>query len=155
MRRIFFICLLAILVCGCDPAGVRRVQLQFRNPSTQSNSIAVDAPDIQEALQILDTAVSQHGFVLSPQPDPNYIRIYSLPIKSYEGEIFRTIPCRVSLISNGLWVTFGEYGFLGSYYQAGPAFKSVRDAFIKRYGKKCVRSRSWGPPNKSQEPNRL
>ena len=78
MRASAFIALfLAVLVCGCDPAGLRRVQLQLRAPSAESSTIAVDSPDTQEALQILDTVVLHHGFHLAESASGS-VRVYSL-----------------------------------------------------------------------------
>jgi hypothetical protein len=136
---------MAILVLGCDSVGLRRVQLQLRTSPAQSGSIAVDSSDIQEALQILDAVVLQHGFHLAvdntSQSEHGYIRVYtpSRPRVTVDGRVYTpTIPCRVKLTSTGIEVTFGEYGFLAANPKAERLFVDVRTAFIKRYGKKNV-----------------
>ena len=149
MRAPLFISFLvvAMLVCGCDPAGLRRVQLQLRAPNAGGTStIAVDSPDTQEALQILDAVVVRHGFHLA-DTESGYIRVYSLarPPVAVDGRVYtRSIPCRVRLTSTGLLVTFGEFGFLVTGTDAESLFVDVRNAFIKKYGKKNVRSHRFG-----------
>jgi len=46
------------------------------------------------------------------------------------------------LIPSGLYMTFGYPGFLGGQPEAGELFIEVRNTFIKKYGKKNVRSHS-------------
>jgi len=67
MRTKIFVCFLMVIVfvCSCDPGGLRRVQLRLHNPVEQDSAIAVDSPDIQEALRILNAIVVQHGFQLT------------------------------------------------------------------------------------------
>jgi hypothetical protein len=149
VRAILFISTLviAILVCGCDPVGLRRVQLQLRAPKAENSStITVDSRDTQEALQILDAVVVRHSFHLT-DTDRGYVRVYSLarPSVTVDGRVYtRSIPCRVRLTSTGLVVTFGEFGFLATSPEAESLFADTRDAFIKRYGKKNVWSHRFG-----------
>lgn len=138
-----FLFALFVFTTGCDPIGVRRVQLNLANCGPQNTSISVEASDTQHALGILDTTLIQNGYVRETQSQPGYKRVYSLPIE-FEGKTFRIIPCRVDMTATGIEVFFGDIGFLGSYSQAEPAFVSVRDAFIKAYGKKRVRSHRFG-----------
>src|ERR1039458_5747864 len=114
MRSLPFISLLiAALVSGCDPTGLRRVQLQLYPANAQTSSIAVDAPDVQEALQIIDAVVLRHGFQPANQSEQGFIRVYLLsrPPVTVDGRVYsRTLPCRVRLTTSGLEVTFGNYG---------------------------------------------
>ena len=146
-RAFISVLILATLVCGCDPAGLRRVHLQLRAPNAgDASTIAVDSPDTQEALQILDAVVVRHGFHLA-DTESGYIRVYSLarPPVTVDGRVYtRSIPCRVRLTSTGLLVTFGEFGFLATSPEAASLFGNTRDAFIKRYGKKNVRNHRFG-----------
>jgi hypothetical protein len=123
----------------------------LRAPATRSSSIAVDSPDTQEALQILDAIAVQHGFHLvtdySSQREHWYARVYLLtrPPVTFDGQVYtRTIPCRARMTSTGVEVTFGEFGFLAGNPEAESLFVDVRDAFIKRYGKKNIKSHRWG-----------
>src|SRR4051812_33753511 len=124
--------ILATFVCGCDPAGLRRIQLQLRAPNAENTSaIAVDSPDTQEALQILDAVVVRHGFHLA-ETESGYIRVYSVarPPETVDGRAYtRSIPCRVRLTSTGLLVTFGEFGFLATSPEAASLFVDTRHAF--------------------------
>jgi len=151
MRAYGFICSVigTMLLCGCDPAGLLRVQLQLRPPPKQKSVMAVDSPDTQAALQILDAVVGKHGFDLT-ETDPGFIRVYSLrrPPVTVDGRVqTRNILCRVKLTSSGLLVTFGEFGFFGGQPpELEILFADVRSAFIKRYGEKNVRSHKLGSP---------
>ncbi len=151
MRAYGLVCCVvgAMLFCGCDSAGLPRVQLQLRTPPTQNSIIALDSPDALEALQIVDAVVVKHGFNLA-ETEPGFIRVYSLrrPPVTVDGRIYtRNIPCRVRLTSNGLFVTFGEFGLLaGQPAEVGSLFADVRSALIKRYGNKNVRSNELGNP---------
>ena len=143
--------LMAALVSGCDPGGLRRVQLNLRTAPIQGGSVALDSPDIQDALKFLDSVVTNHNFYLSTDlPDkssPGSVRVYSFsrPPVTVDGHVYtRNIPCHVRLTSNGLDVTFGEFGFLAGNPEAESLFVDVRTAFIKRYGKKNVRSHKFG-----------
>jgi hypothetical protein len=151
MRAHGFICSVigTMLLCGCDPAGLPRLQLQLRTPPTQNGIIAVDSPDTQEALQILDAVVGKHGFNLA-EADAGFIRVYMLrrPPVTVDGRVYTmNIFCRVKLTSTGLLVTFGEFGFLpGHPPEVASLFADVRSAFKKRYGGKSVRSHQLGRP---------
>lgn len=109
--------LVAALLVGCDPAGLRRVQLRLPPTPSESSTIAIDQPDVREALGIIDTAVIPLGFRLSPeQPDHNYIRVYMLsrPPATVEVRSYtRDIPIRVTKTPTGTEIAFGEFGFLG------------------------------------------
>ena len=149
MRTIVFISslIMAMLVCGCDPGGLRRVQLQLPAPNSGGTSaITVDSTDTQEALQILDAVAIRHGFHLA-ETEVGCIRVYSLaqPPVTVDGHVYtRSVPCRTRLASSGILVTFGEFGFLRKKTEAESLFVDVRDSFIKRYGKKNVRSHRFG-----------
>ena len=148
MRAFPFICLLIVaLVSGCDPTGLRRVQLQLYPANTQTSTIAVDAPDVQEALQIIDAVVVRHGFHPASQSEQGFIRVYLLsrPPVTVSGRVYsRTLPCRVRLTATGLEVRFGNYGLLGANPEAASLFDDVRTVLIKRYGKKNIKSHVFG-----------
>ena len=144
--------LVAVLLVGCDPAGLRRVQLRLPPAPTESGTLAIDQPDVREALGIIDTVVIPLGFRLSPeQTDHNYIRVYMLsrPPTTVEGRSYsRDIPVRVTKTPTGMEVAFGEFGFLGGTPEvAVRAFKDVRAAFVKKYGNKHVRTKTFGSAN--------
>lgn len=144
--------LVAILLVGCDPAGLRRVQLRLPPTPTESGTLAIDQPNVREALGIIDTVVIPLGFRLGPeQPDHTYIRVYMLsrPPTTVEVRSYpRDIPVRVSKTPTGTEVAFGEFGFLGGTPEvAVRAFKDVRAAFIKKYGNKQVRTKTFGSAN--------
>lgn len=97
--------LLAGLLCGCDPAGLRRVQLQLRPPSNQSSTIAIDSPDIRDALEVLDAVVARHGFKRA-ETDNNFARVYHFTRRrSGENgrEHTRDIPCHARLTPTDFW----------------------------------------------------
>jgi hypothetical protein len=148
MRALYFICLLcAVLVSGCDPTGLRRVQLQLYPSNVQASSIAVDAPDVQEALQIIDAVVLRHSFHPASQSEQGFVRVYLLsrPPVTVDGRVYsRTLPCRVRLTATGLEVTFGNYGLLGANPEAASLFDDVSTVLIKRYGKKNIKSHVFG-----------
>jgi hypothetical protein len=154
MRIFAVICTLiaALVTCGCDPGGLRRMQLQLRNPPADNSTISVDSPDTKEALQILDSVFTRNGFKLTEdypdQQEHDYMRLYSKQIstRSDDGHIYtRTISCHVRLTSTGIFVTFGEPGYLEGYsLPANDVYKDVRSTFIKRYGKKFVKSHMLG-----------
>jgi hypothetical protein len=152
MRTTIFLALMivAVLVCGCDPVGLRRIELRLHAPATEStDSIAVDSPQTEEALQILNTVALQHGF--NPAgPEKGYLRVYSYdrPAVTIEGQVFQpTIPCRVELTRTGLLVTFGGYGFVAAAPDEEVSlFADVRAAFRQRYEAKNVRSHVLGHP---------
>jgi len=140
---------LATLVCGCDPTGLRRIELRLHAPTSESNSIALDSPQNADALKILDDITLRHGFHPSDS-EAGYIRVYSFDRPSVEvnGQMrSRVIHCRVQPASPGLLVTFGEYGFLASApNEEVDLFNDVRAAFIQRYGERNVRSHLLGHP---------
>lgn len=145
---IFLSFLLSLFVCGCDPIGLRRVQLQLSAPVPGDNTnstLSVDSPDVEEALGILDKVAIQHGLHRTNN-EPGYIRVYRIngPPETHNGDVYTwTLPCRVKLTSAGLLVTFGNPGFLGGQVGAEDLFVDVRTTFIKRYGKKHVRSHKF------------
>ncbi len=148
MRTTYFIYLLmAILVSGCDPTGLRRVEVQLYPANVQVSSITVGAPDVQEALQIIDAVVLRHDFHLVSQSGEGYVRIYSFslpPVMVGDQSYARSIPCRVRLTPVGLEVTFDYYGFLAANPQAEDLFEDVRKILIKRYGKQNIKSYKSG-----------
>jgi hypothetical protein len=154
MRTFALFCTLivAFVTSGCDPGGLRRVQLQLRDSPADKSSVTVDSPDTKEALQILDSVFVRNGYELTEDhPDQlasGYLRLYSKQISSTsdDGHIYvRTISCHVRLTSMGIFVTFGEPGLLEGYSEpANDVYKDVRSTFIKRYGKKFVKSHMLG-----------
>jgi hypothetical protein len=146
MRAASICILVALLAVGCDPAGLRRVQLQLTSGPALSGSISVDSPAVQEALKIVDTVVTQHGFQVttnySHQNKHGYIRLYSMDAPAQQPA---TIPCYVWLTSTGVRVEFGEFSFAYTYHAADAAFNDTSAALIKRYGKKNVRSHVYMP----------
>jgi hypothetical protein len=153
MRTLIVIwAIVTVLLVGCDPIGLRRVQLRLPSPPTDSGTIAVDQTDVREALAILDTVVTARGFRLTPeQSDNHYIRVYVLsrPPVTVEGRSYpRDIPIRVIKTATGIEVSFGELGFLATTPEAAVlACADVRAAFVKKYGKKRVRTKRFGPTN--------
>ena len=148
-NTVFISLFLMFLVCGCDPIGLRRVDLQFHSPGLEGSRISVDSPDIQESLKILDSVLVRHGLQVA-QKQPGYIRVYTLahvPAKIDSVIYSSPISCRFPLTSTGIEVTFGEPGFLAANPLAERLLKDVRAAFIKRYGKQQVRSHRFGGRN--------
>jgi hypothetical protein len=138
-----WVLIVAMFVCGCDPGGLRRVDLDLASPPSQDNIIAVDSPDAQKALQFLDLVVAKRGWHLA-ETEAGYVRVYSLNYPKVSEAYTHTTHCRVMLTSNGFHVTFGEPGFLGGDPEAESLFVDVRNAFIKRYGKEHIRSHRLG-----------
>ena len=142
---------LVALVSGCDPVGLRRVDLRLHDPLSEASRITVDAPDVHEALQIFDAAVLRHGFQLvsdeHSRHEGDYVRVYAFNCKSEtnNGNVYtRTVACRARLTPTGLEATFGQFGLLGANPEAEGLFIDVRATFIKRYGKKNVTSHRLG-----------
>ncbi len=142
--------LFALFVCGCDPAGIRRVKLQLHPAivGNNTNSISVDAPDVQEALAVLDKVVIEHG-LHQTDGEPGYVRVYCIEGPLYSGNThISKFFCRVRLMPSGIEVTFGNIGFLaGQPAIAEKLFRDVRSTFIKKYGKKNVKSHELGAPD--------
>lgn len=136
--------LMVVAATGCDPGGLRRVRLRLPEPSDNSATLAVYHPDVQEALRILDGVVVPLGFKPIPdQPTNTYIRIYMLS----------QVPIRVSRTQTGIEVSFGELGFLASTPKpAVRAFEQTRAAFVARFGRKNVSTKTFGSANQSVEP---
>jgi len=144
--RTLMIFLAVVLVAGCDPGGLRRIQLQLTHPNVQNGSITVDSSETQEALQILDAVTARHGFQRI-EDQAGHIRTYSFNQQQVmkDGQTTpRSIPCRAWLTSSCLEVTFGDYGFLAANPEAESLFDDVRAAFIARFGKEKVRSHRLG-----------
>jgi hypothetical protein len=100
---------------------------------------------VQEALRILDGVVVPLGFEPIPeQPTNTYIRVYMLS----------QVPIRVSRTQTGIEVSFGEIGFLASTPKpVVRAFEQTRAAFVTRFGRKNVSTKTFGSANKSAAPN--
>jgi hypothetical protein len=158
MRAIPVTCfLLAVLLVGCDPVGLNRVQLRL-SPSpvsggTNDSAILVDQPNVQEALEILDRVVIPLGFQLSPKPDSgDFIRRYTM---SRSGAVedgpahSREIPIRVTRTVTGIEVAFDDFGFLAMTPEpALQAFTDTGAAFIKRFGRRQVSTKRFGAANR-------
>jgi hypothetical protein len=147
MRYTVAIFLTAVcLLCGCDPVGLRRIELNLQNPTASNAVIDIDSSDVKEALKFLDEIASEHGFHPIPensaQNDKRYIRVY-LQIDRFTTEdrdYVTNIHCQVRLTETGILVTFGYPGLLGGQAEAEKLFSDTRHAFIKKYGMKKVRS---------------
>lgn len=137
---------LAVFACGCDPGGLRRVQLRLPAAVTgHSSQIAVDSPDVQQAFLLLDSVICRHGYV--PMPGTNgCIRLYVAKEVDANGRECDH-HCRVWPTSTGLLVTFGEPGFLAADPGAEDLFVMVREALIKKYGKRTSRATDLGGLN--------
>jgi hypothetical protein len=147
----------AVFLAGCDPGGLRRVQVRLPQPPSDSSTMVIHQPDVQEALRVLDRVVEPLGFKAVPeQPTNGYVRVYVLsrPPVSVNGQSYsRDVPIRVTKTPAGIEVAFGEFGFLaGTPEPAVRAFKDARAAFVKRYGRKNVGTKTFGSANKGMEP---
>src|ERR1051326_6759300 len=116
-REIVIICLFAAgLLVGCDPGGLRRVQLRLPQTQNAGGSTATNQQDVQETLQILDGVLGPLGFRAVPEPPTNnYIRVYILrqsPVMVEGRSYSRDVPIRVSQTPKGIEVAFGEFGLL-------------------------------------------
>jgi hypothetical protein len=132
---------MTVVVAGCDPGGLRRVRLRLPEQPDNSGTLVVHQPDVQEALRILDGVVVTLGFEPIPdQPSNTYVRVYML------GEI----PIRVSRTQTGIEVSFGEVGFLASTPKpVVQAFERTRAAFVSRFGRNNVSTKTFGSANNS------
>jgi hypothetical protein len=155
MRALVVISLvMMVLVAGCDPVGLRRVRVQLAQPSNDSGTLVIQQPDVQEALQVLETVVEPLGFKAVPEQSTNgYIRVYMLsrPPVTVDGRSYsRDVPIRVTQTPSGVEIAFGEFGFLGGTPEpAVRAFKDARAAFVSRYGSKNVKTKTFGSANKA------
>jgi hypothetical protein len=131
--------LMVVLAAGCDPGGLRRVRLRLPEAPDDSGTLVVHQPDVQEALRILDGVVVPLGFKPIPdQPTNTYIRVYMLS----------QAPIRVSRMQTGIEVSFGEVGFLASTpTPVVRAFEQSRAAFVTRFGRKNVSTKTFGSAN--------
>ena len=151
MRAKYSVCLMvtALFLSGCDPGGLRRIELRLRSPGSECSAISVDSPDTQGAFQLLDTVLFKQGFHLG-KSEPGYVRAYELPRSPtiYQGQTIprKSVPCRVKLTATGIFVTFGGAGLLGGQPEAEDAYNSVRRAFLRKYGRKNVRGHKLGFP---------
>src|SRR5436190_9469914 len=119
MRALVIIPLLtAVVLAGCDPGGLRRVQVRLPQPTNDSGTIVLDQPDLQEPLRLLDTVVEPLGFTVAPQQASNgYIQVYILsrPPAIVDGRSYpRDVRIRITKTRAGIEVAFGEFGFLAS-----------------------------------------
>lgn len=140
MRTLAIICVfLAVAVCGCDPIATARVRLQLRPPQQADVRVTVDAPDTREALAIVDSVVTRHGFQRTHdyvnQDEHGFIRRYSLSVASDRPRI----ACQIELSTTGMEVRFGEFGVWRSSTGAKSAAADVRVALIEKYGENRVR----------------
>lgn len=137
--------LLAIMVgvCGCDPIGLRRIELSLTRRGLEKTSIAVDSPEVLDALKIFDRVAAEHGFRPGENRD-GYIRVYlfhSPAITNDYGMVFvRTVRSDVQMADTVLFATFGTPGFLGTDPEAERLFVDVRRELVRRYGKNNVES---------------
>jgi len=131
--------LMVVVVAGCDPGGLRRVRLSLPEPPDNSGTLVVHQPEVHEALRILDGVVVPLGFEPIPdQPTKTYIRVYMLS----------QVPIRVSRTKAGIEVSFGEVGFLASTPKpVMRAFEQTRAAFVARFGRKNVSTKTFGSAN--------
>lgn len=131
--------LLAIAVCGCDPIATKRVRLQLRPSQHTDGRVSVDAPDTREALALIDTAVTRHGFERTHdypnQDEHGFIRRYSLSVASNRP----IIACHIELIALGMEIRFGEFGAWTSSAEAKNTVADLRAALIEKYGESHVR----------------
>lgn len=153
MRSIVIISVFTIaLLTGCDPGGLRRVQLRLPLATKDSSTIEVTQQDLQEALRILEAVVGPLGFESTPEEqNDNYVKVYMLsrPPVTVDGRSYsKDVPIRVSKTLTGIEVAFGHFGFLATTPEpAVRAFKDTRTAFVKRFGSKHVRTKTFGSPN--------
>src|ERR1039458_9553472 len=135
--------LMVVVVAGCDPGGLRRVRLRLPEPADNSSTLVVRQPDVQEALRILDGVVVPLGFEAIPdQPTNTYMRVYMLS----------QLPIRVSRTKTGIEVSFGELGFLASTPKPEVrAFEQTRAAFVTKFGRENVSTKTFGSANQSVE----
>jgi hypothetical protein len=153
MRALVIISVFAIaLLTGCDPGGLRRVQLRLPQAPRDSSTIEVTQQDLQEALRILETVVVPLRFKAMPEEsNDNYIKVYLLsrPPVTVEGRSYsRDVPIRVSLTPTGIEIAFGHFGLLGGTPEpVVRAFKDTRTAFVKRFGSKHVKTKTFGSAN--------
>jgi hypothetical protein len=147
------------LLTGCDPGGLRRVQLRLPEPTKDTSTIEVTRQDLQEALRILEAVVVPLGFKATQvEPNDNYIRVYMLhrPSVTVDGRSYsRDVPIHVTKTASGIEVAFGQFGFLASTPEAAVrAFKDTRTAFVKRFGSKHVRTKTFRSPSHALQPRR-
>lgn len=153
MRAIVTITVFAVaLLTGCDPAGLRRVQLRLPEATKSPDTIEVSSQDLQEALRILEGVVVALGFKGTQiETNNNYIRVYTLsrPPVTVDGRSYsKDVPIRVIKTPTGIEVAFGHFGFLATTPEpAVRAFKETRKAFVERFGSKNVRTKTFGSPN--------
>jgi hypothetical protein len=141
--------LATVLLAGCDPVGLRRVQLSLVNPPEHSGTIELHQQEVQEALGVLDAVVEPLGFkTIREQPTNAYVRVYMLsrPPVVVDGRTYsRDVPIRVRKTATGIEVAFGEFGLLGGTPEpAVRAFKDTRAIFVSRYGRKSVTTKTFG-----------
>jgi len=131
--------LVAIAVSGCDPCATVLVRLQLRSPQQGDVRVTVDYPDIREAVNIVDSVVTRHGFErthdYSKQDEHGVIRRYSLSLESASD----VIHCYIALTATGLEIRFSEWGELRSSPEAKSVAAGVRAALIEKYGESRVR----------------
>jgi|ERR1044071_1288551 hypothetical protein len=148
----------AFFFAGCDPVGLRRVRVRLPQPTNDSGTIVVRQQDVQEALRVLDTVVEPLGFKAAPeQSTSGYIRVYILsgsPV-TVDGRSYpRDAPIRVTQTPAGIEAAFGEPGFLGGTPEpAVRAFKDARAAFVRRYGSKNVKTKTFESANHAASGN--
>ena len=153
MRPFVIIPLLtAVVLAGCDPGGLRRVQVRLAQPPNDGGTIVLNQPDVRQAVRVLDKIAEPLGFKVAPEQATNgYIQVYMLsrPPAIVDGRSYpRDVRIRITTIPTGIEVAFGEFGFLASTPEpAVRAFKDARAAFISRYGSRNVKTRTFGSAN--------
>ena len=131
--------LLVVPVCGCDPIATKPVRLQLGRSQQTDVRVTVDAPHTREALAVVDTVVTRHGFGRThdypSQDERGFIRRYSLSVSSNRP----LIACHIELTATGMEIRFGEFGAWSSSTEAKSVAADLRAALIAKYGESHVR----------------
>jgi hypothetical protein len=134
MRGPISICLLLLLIAGCDTLGGRTVVLNLQPSGKQSADRLSKPVEVQQALEFIDTIMTNEVIrrvAANPSEEPR--------IAHYVGGPFI---CTVAQVDDQLRVDFRNTGFAAGRHPTGPVeekSEQLAEKLKTQYGAKQVR----------------
>ena len=136
--RFQVLCLLTLLLVGCDPMAVRRVGLQLPPPPAESSvTLSLERPELIEALKIIDAVTTSSGMIETTKAGKadDVVQYYARP--NPKGASIR---CIVAIRGDTLAVVFSEFGRFTSSKTVVEMCALLQERFSSRYGAERVHS---------------
>jgi hypothetical protein len=136
MRTAILLCLLAILLVGCDPVAFRNVSLQLPPPEAQESvTVSADRADVQEALSFVDSIMISNGLVQTDlsrfRNEPELVAVF----RPLSGSM---VECRVYLKNDTLDMLYAERGRMHSSRAVKDMCNLLYNKLSERYGTERV-----------------